>query len=73
MIVKEENLPILMGLAQRELTTKLDLLVPPVVIEKMKKYKTNIMGTIKYTTIIHEKNNISSIPREIIVKKAVER
>jgi len=37
MVVKDENLPILMGSAQRELTTKLDLLVPPVVIEKMKK------------------------------------
>ena len=73
MVVKDENLPILMGSAQRELTTKLDLLVPPVVIEKMKKNKTNIIGTIKYTTIIHEKNNISSIPREIIGKEAAER
>ena len=73
MVVKDENLSILMGLVQRKLTTKLDLLVPPVVIEKMKKYKTNIMGTIKYTTIIHEKNNISSIPREIIIKEAAER
>jgi len=39
MVVKDENLSILMGSTQRELTTKLDLLVPPVVIEKIKKIK----------------------------------